>query len=343
MVMVTKVDDFEIALPDVAGLRFRHWRGKEDLAGMAAANQATRDDAGVEEVINLESMTRQYAHLVNCDLERDLLVVERAGRTIGYARVEWSNMTNGERQFLSRCIVEPGERGRGIGGAMLRWSERRLAEIAATIPDDRPGQLFGFTFSSDRAGIALLEKHGWEQVARGYEMVRPTLDNIPDIPMPEGLVVRDVVEADRRGVWEAARDAFRDHRDEQEWAEEDWAQFAGDLPDHSLWIVAFDGDEVAGGIWNAIDAAENAHHGRDRGILSGVWTGASWRRRSLAKALIVRSLVRLRDRGMTSAYLGVDGANPNQAMDLYAGLGFEVANSTIDWRKPLDQSLEAER
>ena len=46
---------------------------------------------------------------------------------------------------------------------------------------------------------------------------------------------------------------------------------------------------------------------------------------------------------MTSAYLGVDGANPNQAMDLYAGLGFEVATSTIDWRKPLERITEAAR
>jgi GNAT superfamily N-acetyltransferase len=310
---------------------------------MAVANQAMRDDAGAEEVINLESMARQYGHLVNCDLDRDLLIVELDGRTIGYARVEWRNMTNGERQFFALCVLEPGERGQGIGGAMLGWSERRLAAIAPTIPDDRPGQLFGFTYSSDRSGVALLEKNGWRQVARGYEMVRPTLDDIPDIAMPDGLVVRDVAEMDRRRVWEAARDAFRDHRDEQEWGEEDWAQFAGDLPDHSLWIVAFDGDEVAGGIWNSIDAAENAHHGRNRGILATVWTGAAWRRRGLAKALIVRSLARLRDRGMTSAYLGVDGANPNQAMDLYAGLGFEVATSSIDWRKPLDRPLEVSR
>lgn len=141
-------------------------------------------------------------------------------------------------------------------------------------------------------------------------------------------------ETERRKIWEAAREAFRDHRDEEEWTEEDWARFPEDMPDAALWVIAFDGDEVAGGIFNTIDPAENAHHGRARGALATVWTGARWRRRGLAKALIARSLGRLRERGMTSAYLGVDGANPNQAMDLYASLGFEVATSTIDWRKP---------
>jgi mycothiol synthase len=339
--MVMAIDVFGVTLPDVSGLRFRHWRGLEDLTGMADANQLARDDAGVEEYLTVESMTRFYSHLVNCDLAQDLLVVERHGRTIGYVRVEWRDLTNGERQFFSLCVLEPAQRGQGIGQAMLSWSEQRLAEIAATIPDDRPGQLFGYTYSTDLVAIALLEKNGWSQVARGYEMVRPTLDDIPEIDMPEGLVARAGDETERRKIWEASREAFRDHRDEQEWTEEDWARFPGDLPDPTLWVIGYDGDEVAGGILNNIDAEENTHHGRARGVLASVWTGARWRRRGLAKALIARSLVRLRERGMTSAYLGVDGANPNQAMDLYAGLGFEVATSTIDWRKPLPPIREA--
>jgi mycothiol synthase len=341
--MVIGVDEVQLGNLGVSGLQFRHWRGVSDLAGMAAANQLARDDAGVEEVITLEGITRNYNHLVNCNLARELLVVERHGRTIGYVRVEWRDLTNGERQFFSLCVLEPAERGQGIGQAMLSWSEDRLAQIATGVPDDRRGQLFGFTYSTDVAGIALLEKNGWTQVARGYEMVRPTLDDVPEIELPDGLVVRDVDETERRRIWEASRDAFRDHRDEQEWTEEDWARFPEDMPDLSLWVIAFDGDEVAGGIWNIIDEAENAHHGRARGALATVWTGARWRRRGLAKALIARSLGRLRERGMTSAYLGVDGANPNQAMDLYAGLGFEVATSTIDWRKPLERIAEAAR
>lgn len=336
MTPATNIDELAIPnRPDVPGLRFRRWHGLGDLPGMAGANQAARDHAGIEEVVSVKTMTAMYQHLTNCDLDRDLLIVERDGRTIGYVRVEWRDLTNGERQFFSLCLLHPGERRQGIGQAMLSWSERRLTEIAARVPGDRPGKLFSYTYSTDAGANALLEKGGWSQVARGYEMIRPTLDDIRATPMPDGLIVRDVGEAERRAIWEASREAFRDHRDEAEWTEEDWARFPEESPDVSLWIIAFDGDEVAGGIFNSIDEAENAHHGRARGALATVWTGARWRRRGLAKALIAQSLVRLRERGMTSAYLGVDGANPNQAMGLYAGLGFEVATSTIDWRKPL--------
>jgi GNAT superfamily N-acetyltransferase len=336
----TTADDLPMPnRPDLPGLRFRHWQGFDDLIGMAAANQRARDAFGQEDVINVESMTRTYRNLPHCDLSKDLIVVERAGRTIGYVRVEWQDLTNGGRQFFSFCTLDPVERGQGIGQAMLSWSESRLAEIAAEVPNDRAGQLFAFTFEADAPGRTLLERNGWHAVARGHEMVRPTLDDISESPLPEGLVVRAVDESARRVVWEAARDAFRDERDAQEWTEGQWATFMGDVPDVSLWIIAFDGESVAGGIWNIIDADANAHHGRARGLLAAVWTGAAWRRRGLAKALIARSLVTLRDRGMTSAYLGVDGANPNQAMDLYTSQGFESANSTIDWRKPLPSAM----
>ena len=321
--------------PEVPGLRFRRWRGFEDLAGMAAANQRARHDLGIEELIDLEGMTRYYSNLDHCDLSQDLVIAERDGETIGYIRVEWKDLTNGGREFFSFAMLDPAERRQGIGQSMLSWSEGRLREIAGEIPDDRPGELRAYLRDSDVGARVLFERNGWRPVARGYDMVRPTLADIPEVPLPDGLVVRPVTEADRRTVWEAAREAFRDHRDEEEWTEADWARFQGDFPDVSTWVVAFDGEEVAAGIWNRIDDKENAYHGRQRGVLQTVWTGARWRRRGLAKALIVRSLVVLRDRGMTSAALDVDGANPNQAMSLYLGQGFEITTSATDWRKPL--------
>jgi ribosomal protein S18 acetylase RimI-like enzyme len=49
---------------------------------------------------------------------------------------------------------------------------------------------------------------------------------------------------------------------------------------------------------------------------------------------VAESLLRLRERGMTSAMLGVDGANPNQAMTLYEDVGFEIAATELEWRRP---------
>jgi GNAT superfamily N-acetyltransferase len=341
--MITLPDEVQVPdRPDVPGLRFRRFRGAADHPGMVAANQAGRDAAGSEEVLTVEGMANDYATLTNCDLDRDVVIVERDGAIIGYARAEWRDLTDGTRGFVSICHLQPSECRQGIGRAMLGWCEERLATKAAALPDRSavPGMMQAFGYATDAGAIALLHGAGWTRAGHGYEMVRPTMDDIPDVPMPTGLVVRPVGtdEASRRAVWDAGIEAFRDHRAEQEASEGDWQRFLGDRNgDPSLWVIAFDGDEIAGAVLGKIDPAENAHHGRERGIADEVFTRRPWRRRGLARALLARALVRLRDHGMTSAYLGVDGLNPNQAMTLYSSLGFEVASMSIDWTKPLPE------
>lgn len=337
--MSTVVDEIPMpARPDDPGLHFRRFRGPGDYPGLASANQALRDRAGIEEVATAASMAVHYDHLVNCDPAMDMVVVERAGSIVAYARVEWRDQVDGTRSLATICAIHPAEWGRGIGTSLLTWQEDRLRAIAGALPDaaTKPARLVASTWGGDERATALLTTSGWTQVARGYEMVRPTLDAIPDLPMADGLEIRPVDRSDQRRIWEAAVEAFRDHRDEPEPDEADIQAWIDDpRADPSLWFVAFDGHEIAGSVLGLIDAEENAHHGRERGLIAEVSTRRPWRRRGVAKALICRTLVALQARGMTSAYLGVDGANPNQAMDLYESIGFEIVSTGLDWSKPL--------
>ena len=305
--------DLGLELPPAltgAGHSVRRFAGPDDYAGMAAANQRSRDAAGIEEVVTAEGMARDYSHLVNCELDRDLLVVEAARSIVGYARVEWRDLEDGTRGFRAIVMLEPAYAGSGLYGPMLQWAEDRSIANARAIPasERRPSSLRSSSFGAEVDLMAALEARGWTRSGHGYEMVRPDLDGIPDLPMPADLEVRPIPpdRAALRQVWDAATDAFRDERDESEPTESDWETSLEDpLEDPSLWLVA------------------------------AVYTRRAWRRRGLARALIARCLIRLRERGMTSAYLGVDGLNPNQATDLYASLGFEVVSTSYDWTKPL--------
>jgi len=322
--------------PPVPGLRFRHFAGPSDFAGMAAANQAVRDANHSLEFVGEEDMARRYAHLVNSDLRDDLLIVEIDGAIVGYARVEWRDATDGPRYVNTVCLLAPSARRRGIGGAMLAWQEERATTLVATLPADRPSILRAWTWDTEPGAGLMFESRGWTREGRGYEMIRPTLEDIPEPPLPDGFEIRHVSPDVARRVWEAAAEAFQDERGEGEWSEGDYdAWMADPLRDPDLWAVAWAGDDVAGGVYGRIDPDENAHHGVLRGYIAGVWTRRPYRRRGLARALLARVLVLLRERGMTSAYLGVDGLNPNQAVDLYASLGFEIHTSETDWSKPL--------
>ena len=118
-------------------------------------------------------------------------------------------------------------------------------------------------------------------------------------------------------------------------SEASWVRFRDDpdYADTSLYVVAFDGDEVAGLVLNVLEDPDE--HGRVRGLLDSVAVRRPWRRRGLARAMIARSLHLLRDRGATSAYLGVDGENPNRAMTLYEDVGFRIQTSETAYRKPV--------
>jgi mycothiol synthase len=106
--------------------------------------------------------------------------------------------------------------------------------------------------------------------------------------------------------------------------------------DPSLWLIAWDGDEIAGGVINSIYKDQNEALGLQRGWLDNVFTRRPWRRRGLARALIGRSLLLLRERGMTSAALGVDADNPQGALGLYEQAGFAVHDRFTAWRKPME-------
>jgi ribosomal protein S18 acetylase RimI-like enzyme len=173
-------------------------------------------------------------------------------------------------------------------------------------------------------------------------MHRPDLDDIPAVDLPDGLDIRPVGH-DRgalRRVFDADIEAFRDHFGWTEGSDERFAEFLEDPDlDPSLWVVAFDGDEIAGAILNGIHTTPD---GERQGWLDSVFTRRPWRRRGLARALIVRSLERLRDRGLTGASLGVDLANANDALGLYESCGFRAVSQATSWRKPIPSVDDAE-
>jgi mycothiol synthase len=304
---------------------------------MAAANLAARIGAGVEEMITADQIANDYANLTNSDLGRDLVVIELDGEIVGYVRVEWLDQNDGSRSYDRICILKPDLRGRGIGDAMLQWAESRIREIAAGHDTDRPRFFGAENWDADAHGERLLRRHGYEPVRTFYDMVRPSLDDVPPAEVPVGFEIRPVTTADMRAVWEADAKAFRDHWGGVDESEASFQRFVGDPRlDPSLHVVAFAGDQVAGAVLNLIDDEENELYDRRRGLLDSVFVRRPYRRRGLARALILRSLIALRDRGMTSAWLGVDADNANDALRLYETCGFASERSTTAWRKPID-------
>ena len=85
--------------PPIPGLRFRRDRGTEDLPAMLRVGQAAREADGREEVLTLEQITINYATLVNCDPELDIVLAEVGDAVVAYARVYWTDLVEGGRSY----------------------------------------------------------------------------------------------------------------------------------------------------------------------------------------------------------------------------------------------------
>ena len=327
--------------PDIPGLRFRHYRGEDDLPAMLAVIEGSRIADQNDWVETLDQIKMSYRHLVNCDPREDALLVELDGSLIGYSRVFWSDEAEGNRLLCHFAILLPEQRGRGIRRAMLRWNEARLSNVrlacAVQHPHDGPVLYQCFVSEAETHWRGLLEESGYQVVRYHYEMVRPDLEAIPDLPLPDGLEVRPVRPEQIPAIWEAAREAFHDHwgYSEDEWREESYRHFAEWAQDTmDTWQIAWQDGQVAGMVQCFIDEDQNRLYGRKRGWTEGICVRRPWRRQGLAKALIARSLRLCRERGMDHAALGVDAENPNGAFRLYGAMGFQISKRHFIYRKP---------
>lgn len=322
--------------PEIPGLSFRGFEGQSDYPKMIAVMAGSKEADQIERVDTVDFMVYHYAHLVNFNPYQDMLFAQVDDQVVGYARVNWWQQTDGSRIYRSRCNVLPEWRQKGIGSALLEWGESRLREIAEVHPKDQPGLFQAYAADSEHGAQALLEAHGYVPVRHSYLMVRPDLENIPEAPMPPGLEVRPATVDQVPAIRDASLEAFRDHWGFSE-ATEPSAQQMVDDPnfDPSLWQVAWDGDQIAGMVLAFINREENQEYRRKRGWTENICVRRPWRKRGLARALIVRSFYAIKERGMQEAALGVDTQNVTGALHLYESVGFRPVKRHTLYRKSM--------
>lgn len=322
---------------DFPGLTFRYFQDETDYQEIVRVFNACKEVDGEDTSLTLEDIAHQYEHLERCDLSKDMIFIEVDEEVIGYARVGWYPEDSGDRIYYSLGWILPVWRRKGIGSAVLHFCENRLREIAANHPEECT-KFFQAGHSDQQEGlIHLLEENGYSGTRWFYEMTRPIEDPLPEVSLPAGLEVRPVPEDRYRDVFEAQNEAFRDHWGHVEATETDYRRFLSEPTfDSSLWKVAWDGEEVAGMVLNFLNAKENQEFQRKRGYTENISVRRPYRRQGLARYLLIQSIEMFRDMGMEETALGVDAQNPNQALSLYEGVGYQVVKKFTTRRKRLD-------
>ncbi len=178
------------------------------------------------------------------------------------------------------------------------------AELAAS---HRPGPKVVRAEVTDAGRLveATLRERGYRPIQTFHVMVRPTLDDLPDAPLPEGLAIRDERRA-HGAIYEVELEAFREHCDAD----------AG--RQRASPVLRRPGGRTrrcggSRGTATGSRAASELHPRRPeralrRGSAAGSSTSASAGRGAVAasRAPIAASFPLLRARGMTEGALGVD-------------------------------------
>ncbi len=323
----------------IPNLVIRPYAGEADSPEIVRVTNADLAADGVRERVSIGDLTSQFRRASDAFVPmRDIRMAESDGVVIGTVRIDWVDTTDGKREFRSRGAVDPAWRRRGIGRRLLTAAVSLMRARLAERPTDLPVAIGMFIDDKQTAREALARSEGYQPARWFFEMERSVEGELPAEPvLPDGIEVRPTSRDDAHRIWDADYEAFRDHWggfDTSEGAFLRWVESVEFQP--GIYVVAWDGDEIAGAVLNTIYRDENLELGMRRGWLESVFTRRPWRGRGIARALIVRSLRVLAEQGMDTAALGVDADNPSGALRLYESCGFTVKDRGAAWQRPME-------
>jgi mycothiol synthase len=260
------------------------------------------------------------------DLEQDAWVVETPNAEIvGVGMVRVRHPT----RLRSMGAVVPEHRGRGLGSELLRRVEERAGRLAARAPEGEEVWLGQDVAPRNPAARELLERHGFECVRHFWKMVIDLDGETSEPVWPQGIRLVPFDASQTREAYEASEEAFQDHWGHVPHDYGEWRAWSVDREsfDSTLWLIARDGDEIAGFSYNYAAPSE--------GWVGVLGVRRPWRRRGLGRALLLESFRLFRERGFSRVALGVDAANPTGATRLYEGAGMRVLVQSDMFRKIL--------
>ena len=253
------------------------------------------------------------------DLPHDTWLFEEGSGLVGLGWVEKHDDTG-----LAVGVVHRQWRGRGLGSKLVDRSEDRLRALGAT-------RIHQVALAPDLAAAPLLERRGYREVRRFWEMTIELGDDPPPDPrLPEGLRIEPFSSELARAFHGVLEGAFAEHWEYQPSTFEQWWERQTAKPDHdpSLWFLVRNDEDV-------VAATRNDPERSGGGWIGAIGVSPAWRGRGLAKALLLHSFREFHRRGQRRVGLGVDSENTTGATKLYERVGMVVDTEQIVWEKTL--------
>jgi mycothiol synthase len=310
-----------------AGFTLRAPRADEAAAIAELINASGRAHYGVD-TIAVDEIARWFTS-PKSDPERDFRLAELSDRTLaGFGSV--ADVSDDHGIMWLRVTLHPEHGTQETGEELMAAADERARERGVA----GHSLVHASCSSKDERVIGIYERHGYRLVRHFLRMeidlARPTAEPV----WPEGIELRPLdIERDLERVFEADEEAFLDHWGFVRIPFDAWKHWMieGEDFDPTLWLLAYDGDELAGFSLNFSEEGGDP----DIGWIGVLGVRRPWRRRGLALALLLESFAEFRRRGRKRAGLGVDAENLTGAVRLYEKAGMSPTRRYDTFEKAL--------
>jgi ribosomal protein S18 acetylase RimI-like enzyme len=240
---------------------------------------------------------------------------DSAGRTAGWVIID------SEDAFLYR--VKPGLQGSALEREIVEWAEQSILSWRAEHGLNRRCAIFCWTGDDER--VAIVTKRGYKPSEAAGVLLSRSLDgDLPSPRPPAGWAVRGVTEADVDSRAQAQFEAFSpgSHTTPEKWRYL-MKNAPGYDPDLDNIAVREDGTVGAGAlVW--------LDHDNRIGEFEPVGTRPQFQRMGLGRAILLRGLARMRERGMRTAIVGTNATNA-AAIATYESVGFRICARSVEY------------
>ncbi|MGF7122232.1 mycothiol synthase [Rhodococcus sp. BE178] len=255
------------------------------------------------------------------------LVSTSDGRVVGYAQLEPGH---GEHPAMAEVVVDPAERGAGIGGRL----------VAEALEAGGPGTRV-WAHGNHPAAVAVARRLGLVGARELLQLRRPlATPELPDVVVPDGVTLRTYRgPEDDAELLRVNAAAFAWHPEQGSWTQRDvderraepWFDPAGLLLAYPAEGAAGDPNRLLGFHWTKVHAPENDTPALGEVYVVGV--GPDAQGRGLGRVLTLAGLHYLRDRGLETVLLYVEGDN-TAALHTYERLAFERFHVDVAYATP---------
>ena len=242
-----------------------------------------------------------------------VIVVETPDQMIGWATVA---------DDQADVEVHPAWRGRGIGAALLAWTEAR----ARASGSPRVRQI---VTDSDAAARSLFEAAGYRVRHTSWVLQQGLDEAPPEVELPPGVQIRGYRAADAEAAYRVIEDAFNEWPDRQP---REFAAWSAQVIGHPAFApelsrLALEGDRLVGVVL-CMD-----YEGAEEGWVDQIATLATHRHRGIGRALLQSVFAAYHAQGRR--LVGLSTNSQSGALTLYERIGMRVRRSYTAWVKDL--------